>query len=94
MINHYITIGNDEAIVTYSDAYNINNIRCFDIYVERPTKNKGLVNIQIQMPFCKIKESYGMNKREINYWIIFAQRNFSLIQTLSIESEQKLERIK
>lgn len=82
MRNHYMTIGNNEATITYSNMYKLDTINCVDICIERATKD-DLIHVIIQMPFCNIKETYGMGDNEISYWLNFSKKNYSFIQELA-----------
>ena len=89
MMYPYMTLG-DNTKITYSDAYYFNGLRCVDVFIERPTDD-SLINVNIQMPFCKIKDSFGMSKKEIQYWIQFTQKNFTLIQEFSMRKNREVE---
>ena len=88
MLYPYMTIGNDITEITYSKAYKLNGIRCIDVCVEVATEN-DLVNVIVQMPFCKVKKSYGMDNDTLLKWINFIKKNYTLINELSITNETK-----
>lgn len=91
MIYPYMSILAYNTEVTYGKSYTLRGVRCIDVFVERATKD-SLINVMVQMPFCKIKESSGMSDQEIAYWVDFIKRNYSLIQEFSIREEAKIKK--
>ena len=91
MLYPYMTIGNDITEITYSKAYKLNGIRCIDVCVEVATEN-DLVNVIVQMPFCRVKKSYGMDSNTINIWINFIKKNYTLINEMSMRNEKQEEK--
>lgn len=76
------------SYIAYSDAYVFNNVRCIDVVVVTYT-GTDFLKLKIQMPFCTIKDIYGMSKEQIDEWTDFAKAHFGLIQKLSYKNEQK-----
>mgnify|MGYP003299254097 CR=1 FL=1 len=89
MLYPYMTIGEDEIEVTYGKAYMHKGVRCIDVCVERATEN-DLINVIVSMPFVRVKQSYGMSNMEINSWVSFIKKNYTLISEMSLREEKKV----
>lgn len=61
-------------------------LRC--VCVETATEN-DLIYIIVQMPFCNIKKTYGMDSDTMAKWVNFIKKNYTLIDELSRINEKK-----